>query len=268
LRTGDGELPLAQLIFVGIGRSGSTLLGEILNHHPECLISNEVRYLERVIRGEPAEQVLRDVRAAALFQLEHGLEEHIKRRRSHIRNSQSRWVSFREFRGDPDFAKRPIRVIGDKKAGGATETYLKRPQAVLRFLSATPGMHCIQIVRDPVALGLSRMKHNPGEIDFAAACDHMIRHSHAGCQLAARAGIPYHRLYYEDLLRQPSAQIRGVLDWLGLGTADRWLEKIVTRIQPVSPQTHPSNYREIAQRLVEKHAAAEFGRYFQPELSS
>ncbi len=260
----EPDHPVGQLVFVGIGRSGSTLLGEILNHHPECLISNEVRYLERVIRGEPAERVLREVRAAALFQFEHGLEEHMKRRGSHIDNSQSRWVTFKSFKDDPDFTKAAIRVIGDKKAGGSTAAYVRRPRAVLKFLTETPGMHCVQIVRDPVVLGLSRMTHDPRATDFAAACEHMIRYAHAGHQLGARSGIPYLMVHYEDLLRDPSAEIQRVLDWLGLAATNSWLEKIRTRIGEPRPTVDQPAHRQIARRLVEKYGAeAEFGRYFE-----
>ena len=49
-----GDLVLAKdfrlLFFVGSERSGTTLFGQILNYHPNCLIANESKFLEKVLR--------------------------------------------------------------------------------------------------------------------------------------------------------------------------------------------------------------------------
>ena len=74
-----GDLVLAKdlrlLFFVGSERSGTTLFGQILNFHPNCLIANESKFLERVLRkGRSPSVAFTKMCDQAKHQFESGLE--------------------------------------------------------------------------------------------------------------------------------------------------------------------------------------------------
>lgn len=244
------------LIFIGSPRTGSTLLGQLINYHPQCLVSTEERFLQQVItQGIPIDKALRSVKKAAIKQFKMGLENDKKYGKS-LNRYQNRWIRMNHLSGDPDFKKREIEVIGDKKAGGTTQVFIDNPAERVEFLESHLNTRLIQIIRNPVHAAISYMKSH--RIDsFEKACDEIIMKTHVAHNLGNRTANRYHYLYYEDLLETPQKELTRILTWLKVDVSDRWLDKISEIINHREPAQHPAEYDRIAQKLIQKNRAQE-----------
>ena len=249
------------LIFIGSARTGSTLLGQVLNYHPECLISNESGLISNVvIKGASLREELKKVLASAMDMYRTGLESN-KKFGETIERYQSQWIQFGDLSKDPDFSKKDIKVIGDKKAGGSTKAYLERPGEVISFLLSHPNVWLLQIIRDPVDAAVSYMKSH-GVEPFEKACNEMINLTHAAHDLGKKVTNPYYFMYYEDLVESPREEITKILEWLNIDYSSSWLEKISQKIQQKEPSERPREFHLTANNLIRKnHAVEELGRY-------
>lgn len=249
------------LIFIGSARTGSTLLGQVLNYHPECLISNESGLIPNVVlKGAPLREELKKVVASAMDIYTTGFENDKKFGKS-INRYQSQWIQFGDLTKDSDFDKKNINVIGDKKAGGSTKAYLKRPEEMISFLESHPNVWLLQIIRGPVDAAVSYMKSH-GVKPFQKACNEIIHLTHAAYTLGKRVSNPYYFLYYEDLIRCPRDEITKILGWLNIAYTQSWLNKISQKIRLKEQSEKPREFYRTAENLIQSHRATEeLGRY-------
>lgn len=100
------------MLFIGSPRTGSTLLGQLINFHPQCLIANESRFLTNVVsRGVTNEEAVDRIIDQATKQFESGLENDSYFGKT-IDRYQPRWLPFADLAAQPEFRKRqPIAVI-------------------------------------------------------------------------------------------------------------------------------------------------------------
>jgi len=260
-----GDLVLAKdfrlLFFVGSERSGTTLFGQILNYHPNCLIANESKFLERVLRKERSpEESFKRMCDQAKHQFESGLEN-AHHYSTSVGRYQPRWKAMGHLSETDDFTKREILVVGDKKARGAVKVFERNRERFMTFLSDNPNVFLLQMVRDPAAAGLSYMKSH--EIPtFREACGRIIHCSHVADQLSS-IGSRFHRLYYEDLLESPHEQIRATCAWLGLPITEVWLDRMAALVDKENPAV-PDERRIEASDILREHDARVLGRYLEP----
>jgi hypothetical protein len=257
LRNPDKKL----LIFIGSARTGSTLLGQVLNYHPECLISNESGLIPNVVlKGAPLRDELNKVVASAMDMYTTGFENDKKFGKS-INRYQSQWIPFGDLTKDPDFIKKNIIVIGDKKAGGSTKAYLERPEELISVLASHPNVWLLQIIREPVDAAVSYMKSH-GVKPFQKACNEIIHLTHAAYALGKKVSNPYYFLYYEDLIRSSRDEITKILDWLNIDYTKSWLIKISQKIRLKEQSDKPREFYRTAENLIRSHnATEELGRY-------
>jgi hypothetical protein len=249
------------LLFIGSPRTGSTLLGQILNYHPECLVANEARFITKVVvQGLPFEKALKNVEETALKQFEKGLEKDSKYGKT-IDRYQSKWLPFGDLSKGPEFKKKEIKVVGDKKAGGATQAFIDKPDEMLKFLTAHPKASLLQTIRNPVDAAVSYMKSHEVK-PFEKACEEIIMKTHTAYVLGKHVSNPYFYVYYEDLINDPEREIGKILTWLNINCSNSWLSKISSRINRYEPKNHLMEYYQIAQNLIEKYDAnEEFKKY-------
>jgi hypothetical protein len=251
------------LIFIGSPRTGSTLLGQILNYHPECLVATEARFITKVVvQGLPFEEALKNVEENALKLFKTDLVNDNKFGKT-IDRYQSKWIPFNDLSRDPDFRKKEIKVIGDKKAGGATQVFIDKPTEMLKFLNAYTKASLLQIIRNPVDAAVSYMYMKSHEVKpFEKACEEIIMKTHTAYVLGNRVSNPYFYIYYEDLIDDPEREMTKILTWLNVECSNSWLSKISSKINRYKPEDHPIEYYRIAQNLIEKHDAnEEFKKY-------
>jgi hypothetical protein len=260
------------LLFFGSGRTGSTLLGQILNYHPQCLVANEYRFLQKIIvENANVDDEIRGMEAIALKQFKSGLES-ADRFRGTIAHYQPKWVSMGHLASDPDFAKqKDICVIGDKKAGGNTEIYLKHPEAVIRFLTnknENNPVFLIQVVRHPLHTALSLMKSHSIPT-FDQACEHIVMRAQVAYSLLERLPCQRIRVHYEELAQSPEREIRRIVDWLGLESSTNWLSKIAKVISSLDPiRSIPEERLSAVRAILRKYQATDvFQKYCLIDLS-
>ncbi len=122
-------------IFVGYPRSGHTLVGSLLDAHPEIVCGHELSVLKYVRIGFSKKQIF--------FLLNH-------RSRSFTRGGR-RWSGYSyqvpgQWQGRSD----RVRIIGDKKGGGSTYRLKSNPEALKRLDQVVNLQTCfIHVIRNP-----------------------------------------------------------------------------------------------------------------------
>ncbi len=253
--------PDTVLLFVGAPRTGSTFLGQILNYHPNCLIANEYRFLNRVIdQGMDYDRALQSLAETALRHFRTGLEGDAKFARTLMR-SQPRWQPLNDLCEDVEFKKREIKVVGDKKAGGNTLVFMQKPDAVARLVEKRTEIRLLHLLRNPLDAAFSLMKsHNVDS--FEMACERIVRQSHVAFGLVQRYPARSKVVYYDDLMSEPTAVLYDILSWLGVESSSAWLSKIAERVSPHPDMPANDKYLSTARAIVSKHEAwHEFERY-------
>ncbi len=194
---------------VGAARSGTTLLGAMLNAHPEMTMVSEsgfVPKLAETIRSEPvtAERVVKVIAAAKPIP-EYGLDEDELRGRFEKLDDLKAAAVLREFYGYINEQN------GTSRWGDETPAYLKRMRRIQRALSESRFIHVIRDGRDTAAA-------KPGELDPGKALtigqrwekkvtsarqqEHLINH--------------YLEVRYEELVANPEIVLREVCEFLEL----------------------------------------------------
>lgn len=203
------------LIF-GCGRSGTTLLGSILNSHPDLAVAHEARFLVPVARrrkryergsGFEAEIFLRDLSASSGFRK--GLQ---------LKESDCRAALTPDPRNVPEAVGRIFgryaRKHGKRLGGDKTPNYVFH----LRLLAKTfPNARFVHIIRDgrDVALSLLEMPWGPSRFDEAAY--YWKRRVELGRRTGSALGADrYHEILYEDLVSATEEKVRGLCRFLGI----------------------------------------------------
>lgn len=249
------------LIFIGSPRTGSTILGQLLNYHPQCLIATESRLITKVVcQGYSFDKALLNLQKSALSQFYTGLENDRKYGKT-LGIYQKKWVPMSELAKNPLFQKKKIKVLGDKKAGGVTAAYLEQPKGVESFLLSNRGCRLIQIIRNPVAAAVSYINSH-GLKKFEEACNEIIIKTNIAYRIGKSIKIPFYFLYYEDLQQNPKRELSKVLTWLDLETRDEWLEKIASVVSRTTNEKYGPAQIVQSTKLIKMNRAEDvFGRY-------
>jgi hypothetical protein len=122
-------------MFIGYPRSGHSLLGSLLDAHPEMVIAHELDVLRLVATGWPR----------------HALYSRIVNHDATFTASGRQWFGY-DYRVPDQWQGRvsELRVIGDKKGGVTTERLGARPELLerLRRTVAVP-VRLVHVVRSP-----------------------------------------------------------------------------------------------------------------------
>jgi hypothetical protein len=253
------------LFFVGSPRTGSTLLGQLLNYHPACLVANESRFITGVIgHNETMDAAFDRMLKTAWKQFKHGLE-HTSYGNTFARY-QKDWKPIGHLATSPEFQKQRVQVVGDKKAGGTSDAFLERPRKTLQVMRSLQDVHLLQIMRHPIDASHSLMRSHDGFNTFEQACERIIRTSHAAQQLIESANLPSACVYYETLLTQPVSTLKKLLDWLELPVSSVWLERICQTIDQskcAASASYDHQEIQITWNMIVRHGAQkEFIPYF------
>lgn len=200
----DGVRPEGFLMFVGYGRSGHSLVGSLLDAHPEIVISHEVHALRFLHRGVPFDDVADAIKLNARVFHETG--------RSYTGYD---YVVPGQWQGR--YSR--LRLLGDKKGNG-TVRLIRRHPAVLDRLSETVPVPVtfIHVVRNPfdnIATKARRTNTSPA---FAARS--YFANAEAIAAMKARADIRVVDVYLDDLVAAPKDTLRRLLGELGIENID------------------------------------------------
>jgi hypothetical protein len=195
-------------IFVGHARSGTTLVGALLNAHPEIVIANELDVLHFIALGTPKTEI---------FSLL------LERDREFARIGHQ-WTGYDyqvPEQSQGSFTR--LRVIGDKRAGRSTHHLSEHPE-LLEALRRTIGvpLRVIHVVRNPFDTITTKAWHRSRTV--APAIEHYRGLSAAVDEVRSRlAPEELLDLRYESFTERPEPHLRQLCDFLGVVPSPSYL---------------------------------------------
>jgi len=231
-------------LFVGYPRSGHSLLGSLLDAHPEVVIAHELNVLRYVKYGFPRDPIF-----ALLWE----------NARSHAEAGRVQTGYGYAVPGQWQGRARRLRVIGDKRGGSAIRRLQARPGhlARLRRRVGVP-LRFVHVLRNPydnIATIHRRRPHH----GLDAAIAHyfgMVRGVEALWQ-----EVPAHEridVRHEDLVADPRRELTRVCDALGVEAPQDYLEACAGVVWPAPRPSRqaiewPPGSRERIQDELEGH---------------
>jgi hypothetical protein len=204
--------------FVGHGRSGGTLVGALLNAHPDVVMSNELNALRRLRLGMSAPQLFRLI--------------YLVSRRQSLRGSRGgggySYAVPHQWQG----RYRELKVIGDRKAGATAYEILRYPETLdIVDRKVALGKKFIHVVRNPFDTITTTFQKTPagGGQSPEAHLDREIRNYYARCVtisgIEKRFGTDtIHYVYHERLIADPHGQLRLTCEFLGIEPSPDYLD--------------------------------------------
>ena len=195
------------LIFLGYPRSGSSILGSILDAHKNILIAHEFNMLQYIQQGYTSRQ---------LFYL---LAKNSRQFTAKGRISSNYRGTIRgQFNGKA----RSIFVIGDKKAGATTNIFGNDRDIESRLNNFFPALKFIHIVRNPFdmiasqAYGGNERRLLASAADVWEAINFYTEKFRTIDRLIRKETLDIFSLNYELLLDDPGTIIKQLLNWINV----------------------------------------------------
>lgn len=194
--------------FVGHGRSGSTLVGALLNAHPNVVLSNEVNALRLLKNGLTATQTYRLIRLVSQRQARRGSPGG----GGYTYAVDGQWQGRHEH----------LRVIGDRKAG-ATAYEISRDDNILDMLDnkIKLKLRFIHVVRNPfdvIATTYSKTapdRGHDGDQHLMREINNYFLRCASVQRIESRFGKEcLHFMFHEKLLTDPAFELRRICDFL------------------------------------------------------
>ena len=213
---------ITYLLFVGSGRTGSTLVGQLLNCHPNIMITNESRVLQDAIKsGVKISQYIPGLMNIAHQTMTNGTSQYDRHgKKEHTQKWQRDWVDVSKI---ANIDKGEIKFIGDKKQGGNTSLLIENESAVRSAIDTN--FIPITVIRDPNQVLASYIRLNN---DVKKSCDIVMRDMSAGHDFAIQNnGIV---MRYENLLNDPRKWCNDICNRLGIAINDDWISLVTSTV--------------------------------------
>ena len=204
--------------FVGHGRSGGTLVGALLNAHPNVVMSNELNALRRLRLGMKQDDLYRLI--------------YIVSKRQVARGSRGGGGYSYAIAGQWQGKHRDILVIGDRKAGASAQELNAHPNLLglvdERIRLTKKFVHVIRNPFDTIATTFKKTMSGSDSTEH----EHLEREIHnyfARCQAVKHVELHFgpgsvHYLDHEDLLSGPHATLAELCHFLGLEASADYLD--------------------------------------------
>jgi hypothetical protein len=213
-------------MFIGHNKSGVSMIGSLLDAHPEAILSDEADALEYVRAGFSRDQIF-----------------HILLRQSRREARKGRVTARRlqpysyQVPGQWQGRYRALRVIGDGTAGSSTRALGVHPQLLEQVNHTLHGVDVkfIQVIRNPYD-PISAMMVRSGR-----SFENAIETYFAYCETLSnlRKQLEPARLLsvrYEDFVRDGESKLAGICEFLGLQAEPDYL-KACAGILHTAPET-------------------------------
>lgn len=224
-------------LFIGMNRSGSSLVGSLLNAHRHALIAHELNALHFVRRRFSRSQLyllLRDQDRA-------------------FEHSDRQWYGY-DYRVPGQWQGKCERllVIGDKHAGGATHLLGRRPDLLSRLEdNVEVPVKLIHVVRSP--LDNIATVHRLQKLSLAAAAEYYFEHTATNARLVRKHAATALTIHLEDFIRQPATVLARVANFLDLDAPEPYLQDCAAAVFDEPKRTRGD--LDWPQRLVQEIAA-------------
>jgi hypothetical protein len=194
--------------FVGWPRSGHSVLGHVLNAHPDTLVAHEADALRFVGDGWSWPALVGKLHR---FDIDLGRRDRVSAKNDY--GVPGQWQG----------RQRTVRLIGDKRGGSSAEHLAHSIDPLVRLERIAPvPVHLVVVTRHPLD-NIARMstKDFMSPLEAAARYDRMAEGTQAGIeQVGDRAWTGSH----EDFVADPKATLVSLCDHFGLDPDAGWLD--------------------------------------------
>ena len=208
-------------LFIGHARSGHSVIGALLDAHPQIVISDELDALRYLRAGFSRAQLL------------YGSVDKARRQAANFRRKQGRGGATYSYHVPDGWQGRAedLRVVGDSQAGWTTRR-LAGDQALLQRLRdrmAPSDVRFVHVVRNPYDNIATMMLR--GERTFASAFAQYAANCESIGPLARQIGAEHlHRVRHEALVADPRATLAELCRFLGVEADDAYLTAASARV--------------------------------------
>jgi hypothetical protein len=212
------------VVFVGHPRSGHSLVGALLDAHPDMVVAHEADLLKYVAAGFRRDQLI-----ALLVR-----RERARVAAGHISGSGYSYAVPGQWQG----RYRRLTVIGDKKGGRTTVRLAEDPGLLDRLGDAVRvPVRLVQVIRNPWDNIATMARRAPRR----SLADHVDTYfSLAATVDDVRAGVPadrFHAVRHEDVVADPRAMLAGLCRYLGVPVEPDHLDACAAVVFPQARRT-------------------------------
>jgi len=192
-------------MFVGHNKSGTSMLGSLLDAHPNVILADEVGALEHVTAGFKRDQIFH-------LLLRGSRRELMKGRVTARRLTPYSYLVPGQWQG----RFKQLQVIGDGKAGSSTQRFAKDPH-LLKYLQTVMkdvDVKLIQVIRNPFDVISVMMVR--GKRTFANSIYHYFTSCETLVRLRQQMDENLHAVRYEEFVNNPEQNLTQLCTYLGL----------------------------------------------------
>jgi hypothetical protein len=204
-------------LFIGYPFSGHTIIGSLLDAHPEIIISIEADVLGLIEKGYSGKLLYHYIlRNNKNFQSKH----------------KTSWLGYSyKVPGQYQGAYKKIRIIGDKKGAKSTNHLMNNADLLskLEKLMAKP-VKMVHVVRNPldniasILLRAKEKKKDCGELFFKERVDYFFRNSDFNKALISKYPSQVITIHHEDFIKDPTEALTRLLLFLNIAPSENYLE--------------------------------------------
>jgi len=215
-------------LFIGYPKSGHSLVGALLDAHPDVVIARALNPLALIaVDGLPREQVFERLIANSRDQAARG------RKQNRYRYSvEGQWQG----------RSRTLRVLGDKFSDRTTKR-IRRTEGVLNRFARDVGLplRLIHVVRNPfdmvARIAKSKVKEGTEDQKRARATAFVGRLAETNDAVIRAGDYPVLTLRHELLVEQPARELLRTCEFLGVEAEPDWLSACAAIVFPAPQRT-------------------------------
>jgi hypothetical protein len=200
--------------FIGHNKSGTSMIGALLDAHPNVILADDVGALKYISAGFSRDQLFH-------LLLKGSRRERMKGRVTGRRLDGYSYLIPGQLQG----CYTQLQVIGDSTSGSSTRRLGEDPSLLDRMRNIMPGVNVkfIQVIRnpyDPIAISMVR-----GKRTFSEAVEHYFTKCDLLVELTAQIGKEnLLAMRYEDFILNAEENLSKICNFLGIETTQDYLQ--------------------------------------------
>ena len=227
-------------LFIGYPRSGHSLIGALMDAHPEMVISHEVHVLERFLEGEDRHRLFFRIIAATQVQAGFG------RMADEYSYSVPGWWQGR-------FSQ--VKVIGDKKGGGTTGLLAQTPGLLAHFRREmrmpTRFIHVWRNPFDNITTMLLRAHKAGRDVTLGDIIAEYAALARANARLRQELAGELFEISHEDFIADPADGLGRICRFLDVAAEPEYLKACAAIVfDKARPSRHKIDWPEESRRAV------------------
>lgn len=234
-------------MFIGYPRSGHTLVGSLLDAHPEVVISHELDALRYLRAGFSREQIFSMILHKDKVFTGKGRE----------------WTGYDyAVEGLWQGRYRRLRVIGDKKGGGSSRHLQAKPEIIekLRKKMQLP-IKLIHIVRHPLDNIATHKRKYSVKPTLQEAIDDYFKRVEANSKLRSQvANEEWCELTHEQFIEEPEQSLTTLIEFLEVEPYDDYIKAAADKVfnSPSNSRNKIEWPKEMVEQVAERSQKYEF----------